>query len=43
MVCREISYLYTQQSVDEAMDATADVMQVKTRDLESIFSAFVQG
>ena len=39
----EISYLYSRQSIDEAMDATADVMQVRTRDLESIFSAFVQG
>ena len=40
---RDISYLYARQSIEEAMEASASVAGVNTRDLESMFTSFTQG
>ena len=40
---KDISYLYARQSIEEAMEASANVAGVNTRDLESMFTSFTQG
>ena len=38
----DIAYLYTRMAVELALDASAGVAGVRTRDLESIFVGFAQ-
>ena len=38
----DIAYLYTRMAVELALDASAGVANVRTRDLESIFVGFAQ-
>ena len=38
----DISFIYQRQSVDEALEASAAVMGVRTRELEAVFAGFTQ-